>query len=126
MATGGSIESVSLAGRVFAVAADADTQRKLGGWENEVQMNGDGSGRLIKTRVAAQFAGLQLSVDDARGDDEFLTEIKNGRDFVPGVVTYASGQSYSGLLQIVGEYVYNSQASTATVDLHGPGSLTRI
>jgi hypothetical protein len=31
-AVGGSIESVSLQGRTFAVAADAESQRKLGGW----------------------------------------------------------------------------------------------
>lgn len=126
MAIGGSIESVSLAGRVFSVASDADTQRKLGGYENEVQMNGDGTGRMIKTRVAAQITGLQLSINDERGDDEFITELKNGLDFFPAVVTYASGVSYSGKLQIVGEHVYNSQAGTATVDLHGPGALTRI
>ena len=41
-AVGGSIESVTLNGRPFPVAADAEAQRKLGGWENEVQANGDG------------------------------------------------------------------------------------
>ena len=35
-AVGGSIQEVILAGRTFAVAADAEAQRKLGGWENEV------------------------------------------------------------------------------------------
>ncbi len=42
-AVGGSIESVTLDGRTFAVAADAEAQRKLGGFENEVQANGDGT-----------------------------------------------------------------------------------
>jgi len=50
-AVGGSLESITLNGREFPVAADVEAQRKLGGWENEVLANGDGSGRLIKTRV---------------------------------------------------------------------------
>ena len=69
-AVGGSIESVNLSGREFAVAADAEAQRKLGGFENEVQANGDGTARLIKTRVPLSLDGLTIEIDDDRGDQE--------------------------------------------------------
>ena len=60
-AIGGSIQEVALQGRTFAVAADAESQRKLGGFENEVQPNGDGmTARLIKTRVTWMLDGLMF------------------------------------------------------------------
>ena len=102
-AVGGSIESITLDGRNFAVAADAEAQRKLGGFENEVQSNGDGTARLIKTRVPLSLDGLTLEIDDDRADQEFLQELTNRNDFFPVVISYASGNDYQGTAQIVGE-----------------------
>lgn len=124
-ATGGSIESVTLDGRNFPVAADAEAQRKLGGFENEVQANGNGTARLIKTRVPLSIDGLTLEVDDGRGDHEFLQELSNRNDFFPVAITYASGSTYQGSAQITGELQASSQNATAAVSLTGPGRLTR-
>ena len=123
-ATGGSIESVTLDGRNFPVAADAEVQRKLGGFENEVLANGDGSGRLVKTRVPLSLDGLVLEVDDDRGDQEFLQGLSNRNDFFPISITYASGTTYQGVAQIVGEMQASSQSATASVNLMGTGELT--
>lgn len=125
MAVGGSIESVTLDGREFAVAADADTQRKLGGFENEVQANGNGTARVIKTRVPAMIDGITVEVDDERGDHEYLQGLSNRRSFFPVAITYASGAVYQGLLQITGELQFGNQNSTASMSLSGPGELTR-
>ena len=125
MATGGSIESVSIAGRTFPVAADADSNRKMGGWNNEHQSNGDGTGRLIKTREGWMIDGLQLAVDDLRGDQEFLQDVADGNDYVTMGVTYASGASYAGLGQITGDLQTSSQSTTASVTLGGPGELKK-
>lgn len=122
---GGSIESVGLAGRTFSVAADADSNRKLGGWENEAQPNGDGTARLIKTRVVWLLDGLTLSIDDLRGDQEYLQDLKDRLDFFPIDITYASGVVYSGLGQVTGEEQVSSMSTTAAVTLSGPGKLTR-
>lgn len=124
-AVGGSIESVTLAGRNFAVAADAEAQRKLGGFENEVQANGDGTARLIKTRVPLSIDGLMLEIDDDRADQEFLQELSDSDDFFPIVISYASGKDYQGTAQIVGETQASSQNATASVNLMGPGVLTQ-
>ncbi len=124
-AVGGSIESITLDGRNFAVAADAEAQRKLGGFENEVQANGNGTARLIKTRVPLSIDGLTVEVDDDRGDHEFLQELSNRNDFFPVAISYASGNTYQGTAQIVGETQASSQNATAAVSLMGPGILTK-
>lgn len=124
-AVGGSIESITLAGREFAVAADAEAQRKLGGWENEVQANGDGGARIIKTRVPLSLDGLMLEIDDTRGDHEYLQDLSNGTDYFPIAITYASGITYQGRAQVVGEMQASSQNATAAVSLMGPGVLQK-
>jgi osmotically-inducible protein OsmY len=125
MSVGGSIESVNLDGRDFAVAADAEAQRKLGGFENEVQANGNGTARLIKTRVPLSLDGLTVEIDDARGDQEFLQELSDRNDFWTLAITYASGETYQGSAQLVGETQASSQSATASVSLMGPGVLSK-
>lgn len=122
-AIGGSISEVSLEGRVFSVAADADTQRKLGGFENEIQMNGDGTSRTIKTRVGWMVSGLTLSIDDSRLDHEFLQELSDRNSDFAISVTYASGVIYSGKGQITGELQTGSQNQTGSLTLGGGGKL---
>jgi hypothetical protein len=124
-AIGGSLESITLDGRNFAISADAEANRKLGGFENEVQSNGDGTARLIKTRVPLSLDGLTLEIDDDRGDHEFLQQLSNRQDFFPIALTYASGAVYQGTAQITGETQASSQSATASVNLMGPGVLTK-
>lgn len=124
-AIGGSIESITLDGRTFSVPADAEATRKIGGWENEVQSNGDGTARLIKTRVPFLIDGLTISIDDTRGDAEYLQELQDGKDFFPVSITFASGITYQGTGQITGETGTGSQAATSSITISGPGNLTR-
>ena len=125
MATGGSVESVTLDGRTFSVAADADSQRKLGGFENEVVANGDGSARLLKTRVPWGFSDLTLYADDTAGDHEFLQALADRNDFFPITVTLASGVIYQGTGQVAAENPFSSATATVAVSLMGAGILTK-
>lgn len=125
MPVGGSIESVGLDGRNFAVAADADSNRKLGGYTNEHQMNGDGTGRIIKTREGWMLDGLALSLDDMRGDQEYLQDFADKKDYGIVSITYASGATYQGRGMITGDLQGASQASTGAVTLNGPGKLSK-
>ena len=125
-AVGGSIESVILAGREFPVPADVDTQRKLGGLMNEVQANGDGSARLIKTREPWAIDGLTVSIDDDRNDQEFLQDLADRPDYFPVAITYASGAVYGGQGQIVGDLQFGNTAATASVGLSGPQKLAPL
>jgi hypothetical protein len=122
---GGSMESVSIARRLFAVASDASASRKLGGFENEVEANGNATARMVKTRAPWSIDGLQITVDDNRGDQEFLQDVANRNEWVPMAITLASNVVYDGLGTITGEIQHDSQNSTATVSLSGPGELNK-
>jgi len=124
-AVGGSIEAVSIDGREFGVAADADVSRKLGGYENETQANGNRTGRQIKTAVVGMISGLQLSIDDARDDQRYLQDIADAAEFVSCTVTYASGETWEADAQIEGEMTFSNQNSTASIDLAAPGGWTK-
>jgi len=123
-AIAGSMESITIDGRSFAVTADADTARKLGGFENEVLSNGDGTARTVKTRVPWSLTGVVIEIDDTAGDQEFLQALQNSNRNVPITGTYVSGVTYQGTGQIVGEVVFNNQSSTASLDLSGSGEMT--
>ena len=123
-AVGGSILNVSLDGRIFAIAADNEVNRKLGGFENEVMSNGDGSARIIKTRVPFFLDGVQARCDDSRGDHEFLQGLSNRTDYFTATITFASGATFQGSGIIVGELQYSSQSATCTFSLSGPFELT--
>lgn len=125
-AVGGSIESVSIDGRSFPVTADSDSTRKIGGYSNEFQPNGDGStGRLIKTVMGWQVTGLSIEVDDSRADHEYLQDRADAFDFFDISVTYASGITYNGIGQITGDFDPSSQSASAPINLNGPGNLTQ-
>ena len=123
-ATGGSIESISIRGRLFAVTADSDSNLKIGGFEVEVAPNGDGSARKIKTRVPWSLDGINVAIDHDRADMEFLQDRANEDDFVPITVTYASGSTWQGRGTVADELQFSSQNSTASLSLMGPAEAT--
>jgi len=124
-ATGGSIESVTLDGREFPAAADAEAQRKLGGFENELQPNGNGTARVIKTRVPWSLDGVTVEIDDDRDDHEFLQELADRSVEFPIAITLASGNTYQGAGQIIGEMQTSTQNATGAVSLMGSGKLSK-
>lgn len=125
MATvGGSIEEVSFRGRVFAVASDADATVKLGGDENEVKSNGDGTARMVKTVVPWSMSGVELDVDQIRGDQTFLQELADGSEFVTVTITLADGTVLQGSGIVSDELGFSTQNSTVGITAGGPGKLT--
>jgi len=122
-AIGGSIQDISIRGRLFPVGADVDANRKLGGFETELQANGDGSVRQIKTRMPWQIDGLSIEIDDDRADLEFLQEIADSKTYEDITITLASGVTYSGRGTVIGEVQGSSQSASASVTLGGPGKL---
>jgi hypothetical protein len=124
-AVGGSIESVGINGRLFPAAADADVSRKLGGFEVEVQANGDGTARKIKTRVPWLLDAVALGIDDDRGDQEFLQDIADSNEFAAIEITLANGVTFMGEGTVSGEIQGSTQSGTVTVALSGPGKLTQ-
>ncbi len=123
-AIGGSLESITLDGRSFAVTADADTGRKLGGYENSIEANGDGTGRLIKAIVMPMLSGVVVEIDDTQNDHEFVQALANSNRFFPATATFASGVTYQWTSQIIGELSFSNQSTTASFDLSGTGTMT--
>lgn len=123
-AIAGSMETVTINSRSFGVTADADTARKLGGFENAVESNGDSTARVVKTRIPWSLTGVVVEIDDTLGDHEFLQALQDSNVEVPITATYVSGITYQGTGQPVGEVVFNNQSSTASLDLSGSGVLT--
>ena len=125
MATGGSIEKVSLAGNKFSVAADNDATIDNGGFSGEIQMNGDGTPRDILTRKPWKISGLQLSIDFAAGDLALLQSLANQKTGFAVQITLADDSVFSATGRIVGDGPTGSTQSTmASVDLAGGGELT--
>lgn len=124
MAIGGSIESVSIKNRLFPVAADADVTITLGGFNNEVQSNGNGSTRQVKTRVPWMLDGVQVELDNNRGDLEFLQEVADGEDDVVIALTMVDGNVYQGQGTLEGEVTRSTQTATGPLAMKGPGKLT--
>ena len=122
-AIGGSIESMSIKNRLFSVASDADVSRSLGGFNNEVQMNGDGTGRMVKSVVSWMLDGVQVECNNLNSDLEFLQQIADENEFVPFVITYVDGTSYQGTGMLEGELNASSQTATATISIRGVGKL---
>ena len=122
-AVGGSIQSLTIRGRIFPVASDAEANKKLGGFENEVQANGDATARKIMTRVPWSIDGLQVEINDDKADAEFLQEIADSKDFVSIEMELASGTIYVGTGTITDEIQSSSQNATATIKVGGPGKL---
>lgn len=124
-AIGGSPETVSLDGREFPWTADSDISRNLGGYTNENQPNGDGSQRLIMTRNGWSLPGGSISIDDARGDQEYIDSLLAFKGYFNIVYTGPSG-SYSGKGQITGETGVANQSASMPITLGGPGKMKKL
>ena len=123
-ALGGSVQEVAIAGRIFPVTADADVSLRSGGKSVELQPNGDGSVRKILTNMPWQLEGLEIEIDDDRGDLEFLQDIADKAKADDDVsLTLSSGVTWGGRGTVVGEVTRSTQKSSASVTLGGPGKL---
>ncbi len=125
-AIGGSLGSISLSGRAFAVDGDADVAQALKAFENEIKVNGDGKLRLIRKRVVQKLEGIPVAIDDAQGDLEFLSDLNdNGDGNVDGlfgvVVVMPSGAIYAGRGQFVGDVMRQTGEATAELTIHLTG-----
>jgi hypothetical protein len=125
MPIGGSVEEVNIDGRPFEVASDADANRDLGGFSGEVQSNGNGGARFIKTRKPWMIDGISLSCDDDLGDQEFLQETVDAGGFVTFSVTLANGETYAGQGNIVDDLKMSTQSVTVPLSFSGPLKLEK-
>jgi len=119
------MRQVLIKDRAFAVAADSDGNRDLGGMSADVQMNGDGSSRNILTRKGWEVDGLALAINDAQGDQEFLQAVIDAGKDVPIAFVHASNVTYSGTGIPKGDFKMSTMNITAPLSFGGPGKLQK-
>lgn len=122
---GGSAKECSIRGRIFACMADVDVKIKLGGSSNEVQPNGNGTSRLIKTAEAGAIEGLKVGINHDQGDPEFLQEVADSNEFVDVTVTLADDTVYQGSCQLTDMPGFSSKDAVAELTLAADGKITK-
>lgn len=123
MASVGSVQELSIDGRRFTPPADNDIGRVLGGFENEVLPNGDGSVRLKKERKPFKLDSVQAASDDELGDQEYLQEVADRHNLVPINITLVDGRVYQGVGQVIGEISYSTMNGLTSFGLSGQATL---
>lgn len=125
MPIGGSGITISLKGRVFPLTVDADIMRVLGGVEDDILMNGDGSARFIKKRIPWKLGATTVSMDDTRMDQEYLKDLQKSNEPYPIIITYPTDITYMATGKIIGEIAYGNQTTSATFVLSGGGDMAQ-
>jgi hypothetical protein len=125
-AVAGDLQEISINNVTYPVTSDTDASRALGGFENEVLPNGDGSARLKKMRRKWRIGGMSVACDDAiNNDQKNLQDVADSKEFIPVVMYMADGSIFSGTGQIEGELNFSNQNAACTFDLAGPQKLVR-
>lgn len=124
-AIGGAVESITIRGRILAVAADADVNFDPGIDDNKVELNGNRTGRIIKSPKPWSIDGANVEIDHDRADLEFLQSIANGNSYETITITFASGSVWQGRGQLTGGVKGSSQNATAAIAIMGQGTATQ-
>lgn len=122
---GGSIKEITVDGRPFAVAADADVKVKFGGKTVEVQSNGNGTARALGTEGPWSLSDIDISIDTDAGDGEFLQANADAMEFVACTIEYIDGNVYQGSGLVAGDHDYSTAKATVGLTLMGEGKLTK-
>lgn len=115
----GDIRQFIIDGREFDPAPESDWNDMLGGFSNEYGLTGNGQSHITQSREPAGVDAI-VSVDVERGDKEFIKELRdNGTEF-PYTLTYANGETYSGVGVITEEVQYSARDGQMTLNIRGP------
>ena len=125
MAVHGALRSLEINGRTFKTAQDSPGSTDLGGRNNEIQMNGDGSTRVLQSVVPGMMSDIGVEIDHASDDLEFIQAIADAGVPVPITQTYADGTTRTGDLSIVGEIKPDESTGLLTMSFAG-GKLSKL
>lgn len=98
---------------------DANVVIDLGGFTTEMSINGNGTSHDTQRRKKAVVGDVPVSIDDDRGDLEFLQEKQNANAFGPLNITLASGRTYGGSMKLVGDLQKMTGDGVATLRWEG-------
>jgi hypothetical protein len=116
----GDIRQLTIGGREIDIkGGDANVNIDLGGYSNEVGINGNGSVHNTQRRKIAGFSDCPVSVDDVRQDLEYLQGLSDAGRETDVTMTLASGVTYRGALIPVGDIVKATGDGTLTLEMRG-------
>lgn len=120
MARAGDIRQLTFAGRELDVKGeDANVNIDVGGYANELGINGNGTAHGTRRRKKASVTDVVVSIDDDRSDLEFLQGKSDSGEAFPLNITLASGVTYSGSMYLVGEIKKATGDGTASLTFEG-------
>lgn len=112
------------ASRSFPCKADDEITLDLGGFTNESNQNGNGTGHIKKTRKGWMIESVNVELSD--GAEEFLQGAANSVDDLIVTVSFINGVSYKGTGQITGDIKNNEGSGYTALTMAGPGSLEKL
>jgi hypothetical protein len=118
-AQGGPLINISIAGRTFPVAQDSDPPRDIGGLQNDVEMNGDKTSRVVSEVMPGKIGPVAIVIDDANDDQQFIQTIKDEAQKVDCSAEYITGAIYYAQMAITDATEFAPKASTMEVTLKG-------
>ena len=120
MARAGDIRQLTYFGKELDVKGeDANVVIDLGGYSLEVGLNGNGTAHTTQRVKNATVADVPVSIDDDRGDLEFIQGKQNAGLPGPLNITLTSGVTYSGSMYLVGEVRKSTGDGTASLTWEG-------
>jgi len=125
MSVHGSVRELQLAGRSFSVAGDADVTLDLGGYQNEVQPNGNLTARIVQTAKMWSMSGVAIAIDHSQNDLQFLQEKANAGVPVAITIILTGNVAYSGYGLPTDTIQMSTQNGTAPVGFGGEGVLIK-
>jgi len=117
---GGDIRQFTLGGRELDPAAEADFEITVSGQQNEFKPTGNGQMVGTGKRVLGAIDSIEVSIDNGRGDFEYIAGIQEDGEPVPVTLTLVDGTVYSGSMGVEGELKQKSGSGTASFALRGP------
>ena len=120
MSLGGPLKQLSIGGIGMAVKNGAEVSLVAGGYDNEPDMNGDGSMDVIQEAVPCKGEGIEVSFrSDA--DRAAVVQMKNSGLEYPAVATLANGDEYTASVAIIGAVAINTKRAAMALNLAGGG-----
>lgn len=125
-AIGGPVKQLSVDGRIYTTAGDADSPRDLGGNTNTHVPHGDGkTGHYNQVPRGWKVENVVIACNPNRSDQKALQDVADSGEEVPIVFTYMGNITYSGMGNIEGEIKWSNNTTMATCTFAGSGRLRK-
>lgn len=121
---GGSLKAITVDGRPFSVAADADVSLKLGGKKTTPTPNGDGTARYLGEVECWSLSGIDIAIDHDKDDQGFLQSNADAMAPVNCTIEMIDGTVFQGKGLVADDHDFSTAKAVTGLTLMGEGKLT--